>query len=411
MDIKAQNDKRVKLLLEMRKILTVASDAGRDVTPDEQTKYDSMEKDVAVLDTNVQNHRTLKKLEDDARKTNDSSYEAQLRTLADTKDKNGRPARKVDTPEYRDALNQYARSGENGMAPEIKAALQVGTAAAGGFLVPTEFETELIRLLVNLDPVRANAKVIRTASERAIPIEVSKAVFAYMAENGAYPVVQPGFGQEVLGAFKSGGIIPISEELLQDSFFDLTAYLQEAAADSWNNLEEINFATGDGINKPKGIMATDAVAGVALSNVLGTASGAITANNFVDTYHSLARRYRQNASWLMSDNTVKAVRKIVTGLSGDTTYIWQPGLTQDRPDTILGRPVLVSGGVADAASQARSVGFGDLSKYYIGERVGVSVQRLVELYAANGQVGFRFWRRNDARLVDPKAWAYFTHGT
>lgn len=410
MDIKAQNDKRVGLLLEMRKLLTTASEASRDLSPDEQTKYDKMERDVTVLDTNVQNHRTLKKLEDDARKTLDSSYEATLRTSVPMKDRAGNLLRKVDTPEYKDALNQWVKFGDKGVGPEILAALQVGTASAGGFLVPTEFETELIRLLVNLDPVRANAKIIRTASERAIPIEVSKAVFAYMAENGAYPQVQPSFGQEVLNAFKSGGIIPISEELLQDSFFDLTAYLQEAAADSWNNLEEINFATGDGINKPKGIMATDAVAGVALNNVLGTASGAITANNFVDTYHSLARRYRQNASWLMSDNTVKAVRKIVTGLAGDTTYIWQPGLTADRPDTILGRPVLVSGGVADAAANARSVGFGDLSKYYIGERVGISVQRLVELYAANGQVGFKFWRRNDARLVDPKAWSYFVHG-
>lgn len=410
MDLKVLNDKRVSLIHKMRALNDKAekenTTLGGDLTADQQTEYANMEAELGQCDRILQRHRSLLSIEDSARKQLDANYNAALESGRKT----GVRSRKVDADSYIEALDTYARAGMNGIQPHIRAALQEGTAAAGGFLVPTEFETALVQLLVNLDPVRANAHIITTASDRAIPIEVSKGTFAYMGENGTYGKTQPSFGQEVLSAFKSGGIVQVSEELLLDAAFDLQSYLVGMAGDAYNNLEEINFANGDGVNKPKGLFQTDSVAGVALGNVLGAAAGAITADNIVDTYHALARRYRQNASWLMSDNTVKLIRKIKTGLAGDTTYIWQPGLTADRPDTLLGRPVLITGGAPDAAANARSMVLVDLSKYYIADRVGISMMRMDELYAESGQVGFRFTRRNDARLVDPKAASYFVHG-
>lgn len=409
MDLKKKNDERVALIVKMRQLLdTAEADHGRDLTADEQGQYAKMEKDVGVLDAIVNRHRTVVALETQAREQRDSTYQAGFERDGG---KAKLPKRKCDQQAYVDALfGPYARQGLNGILPEVRAALQEGAGTEGGFLVPMEFETALIAALVDLDPIRANAHVITTASDRNIPIEVSKGSFGYVGEEGTYGQSDPSFGNVILGAFKSGGIIKVSDELLQDAFFALSPYLVGLAADRYNSLETTSFAVGNGVNKPLGLMATTEVAGVTISSVTGTASGALVPDNFVDTFHKLGQRYRRNASWLMHDDTVKLTRKIKTGISGDLTYIWQPGLTADRPDTILGRPVLVDNGVTAAAASAKSIGFVDLSKYYIVDRLGTTLKRLEELYAETGQIGFRFTRRNDARLVDPSAFVYFQHG-
>ena len=109
----------------------------------------------------------------------------------------------------------------------------------------------------------------------------------------------------------------------------------------------------------------------------------------------------------MGDDMVKLVRKLV---DSNGQYIWQPGLTSGAPDTILGRPVIVSSAVTTAAPDVKSIVFGDLGYYTIADRAGISAQKLVELYAANGQVGYKFTARNDAKVVLSAALTSFTHG-
>lgn len=102
----------------------------------------------------------------------------------------------------------------------------------------------------------------------------------------------------------------------------------------------------------------------------------------------------------MRDSTVKLIRKLK-----DSTgqYLWQPGLQAGQPDTILSRPLVVNPNVPAATTGLRSVAFGDISRYYIRDVEGVTVKVLNELYAANGQVGFRIHRRTDGDLRDTAA--------
>ena len=109
----------------------------------------------------------------------------------------------------------------------------------------------------------------------------------------------------------------------------------------------------------------------------------------------------------MGDDMVKLIRKVV---DSDGQYVWQPGLTAGAPDTILGRPVIASTAVTTAAATVKSIVFGDLSYYTIADRQGISAQKLSELYAANGQVGYKFSARNDAKVVLSEALTSFTHG-
>lgn len=409
MTTQEKKDKRVGLFNQMKALNDTISATKPALTADEQTTYANLEKELDTLGAQIDREERLKSVENSLRKERDSNYRADLNPAASA----GRN-RKVDSSEYKDALfDKYARTGLNGMLPEFRNALQVGTSSEGGYIVPTEFETQLVALLVNMDPIRAAAHVITTASDRNIPIETSKGVFDYIAEEAAYVATSdPAFGQVVLSSFKSGGIIKVSEELLQDAFFDLPSYLLSNAADRFNTLEETNFAGGNGTGKPKGIFATTSVGGVNVPSVTGgvSASAVITPDNLVDTFHALGRPYRQGATWVTSDTMVKMIRKLKTGLSGDLTYLWQPGLAAGQPDTILGRPVVVTGGATAPAADATSICFVDLKKYYIGDRLGTTVQRLNELYAANGQVGFKFTRRNDGRLVDALAMSQFIHG-
>lgn len=397
--------KRAALVVAMRAILDKASAENRALNTEEQSSYDKQDAEVSNYSKDLQRHTILAQHEAKLAAERDGSY----RPGVEAEKKSGQRNRAVDTEAYRASLDVYARQGLNGILPEHRNALQVGTSTEGGYLVPTEFETKLVELLVDLDPIRALAHKITTASDRNIPIETSKGTFAYIAEEGAYVATSdPAFGQVVLSSFKSGGIIKVAEELLQDSFFNLEQYLLTNAADRFNTLEETNFADGDGTGKPKGIFNTASVGGVTVPNLDAGSTTAITADNLVDLYHKLGRRYRQNAVFVMNDATVKYLRKIKTGISGDTTYVWQPSLVAGQPDMILGRPVVVTGGAPVIASAAKTICFVDLSKYYIADRLGTTMQRLTELYAANGQVGFRFTRRNDGRLVDALACATMT---
>jgi len=402
MKIEELKNKRAGLVAQMRLVTDTALSEKRVETADELAKYAAIEKDFDAVSAQIERAEKLAKIENDLRSQRDASPKIEVSNVAS--------GRKVDSPEYRDALfGKYARLGINSLLPQYSNALQVGTSSEGGYLVPTEFETNLVNLLVNLDPIRAGATVISTASDRNIPIETSKGTFGYIAEEAAYGISSdPAFGQVVLSAFKSGGIVVVAEELLQDSFFNLESYLLQVAGDRFNTLEETNFAAGNGTGKPKGIFATTSVGGVSVPNTNAGSTSAITADNLVDVYHNLGRPYRNNATWVMNDATVKYLRKIKTGISGDTTYVWQPSLVAGQPDMILGRPVVVTGGAPTIASAAVTIALIDLKRYYIADRLGTSMQRLNELYAGNGQVGFRFSRRNDGRLVDALAMSTLT---
>lgn len=414
MNLQQKIDRRATLVKNMRAILDKSETDKVPLTVEQNTAYDQMETEVTSLSKEIARAQALAATEASLRNQRDGSYRPEVTATATNGERRliARPRPGIDTEGYTNALDQYARVGRNGITPEHTNALQVGADSEGGFLVPVEFETRLLELMTNLDPIRRLATVITTASERNIPIETSKGTFGYIGEEGDYGTSDPAIGRVVLGAWKSGGIIKVSEELLQDSFFDLTSYLLRLAGFRYNALESTGFAVGNGVAKPLGLFATTSVGGTAITGITGgvSATAAITADNLVDTFHALARAYRQRATWITSDTMVKMIRKLKTGVSGDNTYIWQPGLTASQPDTLLGRPVEVSDDATAPAVDAKSIIFGDISHYYIADRLGTTVQRLNELYAATGQVGFKFSRRNDAKLTNAAAITFFTHG-
>lgn len=134
--------------------------------------------------------------------------------------------------------------------------------------------------------------------------------------------------------------------------------------------------------------------------VTSASATAITADELIDLYHSLKEPYRKDAVWILNDSTVKAIRKLK---DGNGQYLWQPGIKDGEENTILGRPYYTSAFVPSLAAGAKTVIFGNINYYWIGDREGITFKRLNELYAGNGQVGFLAYKRLDGKTVLPEA--------
>jgi HK97 family phage major capsid protein len=123
----------------------------------------------------------------------------------------------------------------------------------------------------------------------------------------------------------------------------------------------------------------------------------------MDLFYALKSPYRKNASFIMNDATVKAIRKLK---DGQGQYLWQPSVTAGTPDTILNCPVLTSTYVPIIEAAAKTIVFGDFGYYWIADRQGRSFKRLNELFAVTGQVGFVASQRVDGKLILPEAVKY-----
>lgn len=304
-------------------------------------------------------------------------------------DRNGEKTGRA-SDEYRKAFWKGMR---NKMSYEVQNALSIGTDSEGGYLVPDEYEKKLVEALEDEVFFRSLATVIKTSSgDRKIPIVTGKGEAAWIDEEGQFPESDDSFGQTTISAYKLATMIKVSDELLNDSVFNIESYISKEFGRRIGTKEEEAFFIGDGRGKPTGIFnATDgAETGV-------TATGtAITFDDVMDLYYSLRAPYRNKAEWILNDSTVKAIRKLK---DGNGNYIWQPSVREGEPDRILNRPYRTSIYVPELAAGRRVIAFGDYSYYWISDRRGRSFKRLNELFATTGQVGFLTSERVDGKLI------------
>ena len=315
----------------------------------------------------------------------------------------GKPGGKADADGGEDktgrASDDYRKNFWNVMRskvpmPAVTNALQVGTDSEGGYLVPDEYERTLVEALEEENIFRQMAKVIKTSSgDRKIPVVASKGTASWIDEEGAIPESDDVFGQVSIGAYKLGTMIKVSEELLNDSVFDLQSYISREFARRIGAKEEEAFFTGDGKGKPLGVLAAT---GGAETGVTAASATAVTADELMDLYYSLKSPYRKKSMWVLNDSTIKAIRKLK---DNNGQYLWQPSLAAGTPDMILGRPIKTSAYMPAMAAGAKTIAFGDFSYYWIADRQGRSFKRLNELFAATGQVGFLATQRVDGKLI------------
>jgi HK97 family phage major capsid protein len=311
----------------------------------------------------------------------------------------GRPTTGGEEDKTGRASGEYEKAFWNAMRRPVvnesdRQSLTVGTDSEGGYLVPDEFERILIEALEEENIMRTLAKIIKTSSgDRKIPVVASKGSATWVDEEG--PILESGdtFTQVSIGAFKLATMIKVSEELLNDSVFDLSSYIAKEFGRRIGAKEEEAFFIGDGEGKPTGIFNGSGGAELGVTAVKATE---ITADELLDLFYSLKAPYRKKAVFVMNDATVKAIRKLKDGTG---QYLWQPSITAGEPDTLLNRPVKTSAYIPTLEAAAKVIAFGDFGYYWIADRQGRAFQRLNELYAVTGQIGFKATQRVDGKLI------------
>lgn len=365
--------KRAAIYEQVKSLLGKAEVEKRSLDTNEQES-------VARMESEMESLRATYEAEERA-----EQVERELAAAPGQQQRTGEQRTGRDSEEYRAALWAYLRDGER------RGDLNVGTDSAGGYLAPTGFEAQVLTALTQANVMRQLATVRTYDRDVDIPVKSARATFAYIAEKGAYGEAQPTYGKLSLKAYKFGGVVKVSEELMNDSIVNVEAEVRDEIVYGMARLEESKFVAGTGSGEPTGFTAS------ATTGVTTASATAITADEVLDLQHALGPQYRAGAVWLMNDLITKALRKLKTG---DGQYIWQPGLQAGGPDTLLGKPVRYSQDMDSTVTASKKViAFGDFSYYRIADRAGLSIQRLNELYAGTGQVGFRATRRNDGLLL------------
>ena len=385
-------NKRAQKLAAARAFLESNRTPDGFLSQENDAVYTAMESDIANLGREISRMERLEAMDAELSRPLTSPLTEKPAAVAKTDEKTGRAS-----DEYSAAFwNQTRR--KDFVTPEMKNALQEGVDSEGGYLVPDEFEHTLVQALEQENIVREHAHVFTTSSgNHKIPVVTSKGTASWIDEEGAIPESDDVFGQQMIGAHKVGTLIKVSEELLNDSAFDLEGYFASEFARRIGNKEEDAFFNGDGVGKPLGILAAT---GGAQVGVTAASATAVTADEIIDLFYSLEAPYRKNAIWVLNDASIAAIRKLK---DNNGQYLWQPALHEGTYDTLLGKRIFTSPFVPEMKSGQKSVIFGDLSFYWIGDRQGITFKRLNERYADTGQIGFIATKRLDGKLILPEA--------
>jgi HK97 family phage major capsid protein len=200
------------------------------------------------------------------------------------------------------------------------------------------------------------------------------------------------FDELIFDAHKLGVLTKLTNELIEDSPYDVEALVRDLFIIKMKRKEEDAFFRGDGKHKPLGIIH-QAQVGVTTENV-----GTITFDDVIDLYYSLKVPYRENAVWLMSEEACSELKKFKTH-SG--FYLWDK--STGKPDLFLGKPVYTTTQLGLIESGSKPILFGDFSYFWIAERGKRNIKRLSEKYADEGMIGYLTFQRVDAKLVIPEA--------
>jgi HK97 family phage major capsid protein len=276
-------------------------------------------------------------------------------------------------------------------------AQSVSSGGGGGFTVPDELMRSLEVALLSYGGMRSVATVFRTDSGADLPIPNANDTAqegVILAENTQVAQQDVVFTQLVIQAFKySSKMILVSVELLQDNAINLAQFLGQALGDRIGRITNRHFTVGTGSGQPNGIVTA---ATLGKTGTTGQTTS-VTYDDLVDLEHSVDPAYRIGASWMFSDSTLKALKKLK-----DTTGrpMFVPGVAVSNPDTILGYPFTINQHMAPMTANAKSILFGALSKYLIRDTAQVTLLRLDERFADFHQVAFLAFSRHDGDLLD-----------
>jgi HK97 family phage major capsid protein len=372
------------------------------LTAEEQSQYDGLMSEIDDLKAQVDRIERSEQME--AEMAADMDRRADINGTS--------PGEETDKAKAeQEAFTAYLKNGISNLNPEHREIMQakfkrdpqgaqgVGSGSTGGYLVPEGFYATMTEALLDYNAVRQACTILPTATGNDLPMPTVNDTSnkgALLGENTDTSENALTFGQKTLKAYKyTSKIVLVSLELLQDSAFDINAFLSRKLGERIGRITADHMTTGTGSGQPNGIVTAAALGKTGASGQTST----IIYDDLVDLMHSVDPAYRTmpGCGWMMPDTMLKTLRKLK---DGESRPIWQPGVAAGEPDNILGKPYYINQSMADPEAEAKTLLFGDLKSYFVRDVMDVMVLRLVERYAEYGQVGFLAFSRHDGELLD-----------
>ena len=307
------------------------------------------------------------------------------------------PARR----EYKASFLKFFREGaEAGLGDlAVKAGLTTQSKPDGGYLVPTEMEETITRVLGTVSALRslATVRTVGTGAYKRV-VNIGGTGTGWAGEEETRPeTASPGLRELDFPVMELYANPYATQGLLDDAMVDIEAWLADEVATVFAEQEGAAFVSGNGVRRPRGFLSYETVANASYAwgklgfTVTGGAAGFAASNPgdaFMDLFYSLKGGYRTNGTWLTSDAVMPSIRKF-KNTQGD--YIWAPPAL-DMSATILGKPVVTDDNMPALGANAFPVAFGDFrSGYVVVDRVGIRTLR--DPYSAKPYVTFYVTKR------------------
>ena len=287
-----------------------------------------------------------------------------------------------------ETINKYANS-----------IVKADDVSAGYLLAPPEMEAAILKNLVEITPMRALATVrVIGGDSLKQPRKTASGSASRIGEIATRTNTgDPTYGMIEIKASEMYARIAVSQQMLEDSGYDLLAELREDSVEQFSVKEGIEHISGtNASNQGEGVLTNGSIS--------YTASGeaaAITADGLMDLIHALKTGYSAGAVLGFNRSTLGAIRKLKDGMGG---YLWTPGIANAAPNTILGVPYVEMADMPDIAAGTYPVIYGDFRRgYKIVDRIGISFQTDFTTEADNGLVIFRARKRSGSAVVLPEA--------
>lgn len=306
----------------------------------------------------------------------------------------------------KDLFAKWVKGGDRALSAQdwadVRATMSTTTTTEGGYTVPTDVASQINDVLKAYGGVRQEATVISTAQGNDINFPTSNGtseVGELIAQNVTATAADPSFGVITLSTYKfSSKIVAVPYELLQDSNADIIAFIAKRLGDRLGRVTNTYFTTGTGTAQPKGVVTA------AASGKVGTTgqTTSVIVDDLIDLVHSIDPAYRVPSScFMMNDASLKVIRKLKDSQNRPVFLPGYDGLGGRMGDSLLGYDICINQDVAVMAANAKSILFGDFSKYTIRDVMGMTLFRFDDsAYAKLGQVGFLAWMRTGGTLTD-----------
>jgi HK97 family phage major capsid protein len=406
--LKALREERGVLVTQMQALTDKAETEKRDLTNEEADQH-------GKIWDHVESKRKLIEVEE--RKTELARQDADK--AAAEKEERDRKAKETGIPDTGEteevrtarmaAFRRYLLSGATALSADEQRALAVSPDTGGGYLLaPAEFVANLIQALDNMVFIRGAATKYRVSNANGLGVPTldnDPADFDWTTElaTGSEDSTMS-FGKRELKPHPMAKRIKVSKQLLRTSAIPVEATVMARLAYKLGVTQEKAYLTGDGNQKPLGLFtaSTDGISTGRDVSTGNTTTG-VTFDGLIEAKMSTKAQYWTKGQWLFHRDAVKMLTKLK---DGEGEYLWRMSVRDSEPDTILGRPLMISEYVPNTFTTGLYVGmFGDFSNYWIADLLDLQIQRLVELYAETNQDGFIGRYEGDGMPVLEEAFA------